>query len=136
MCSVVCGQACWNWSAKAGIQDPARSRWHAEGDAAALRRTVFLDLFAGLMNQMGNRLGALQQQRSGGAQAHAAAVPGKQRNAKLVLQLPDLAAQRGLRQSQFLGRAADAAGARDAHEASELFQFHWLCERPRYAKPA
>ena len=76
------------------------------------------------MHQMRDRLGALEQQRAGGGEPHAAAVPGEQRNAELVLQLLDLPAQRRLRQAQFLGRAADAAGARDLHEIAQLFEFH------------
>ena len=105
-------------------EDASGRRRHAECDAAALRRTVVLDLLAGLMHQMRDRLGALEQQRAGGGQTHAAAVPGKQRDAELVLQFLDLAAQRRLRQAQFLGRAADAAGARDLHEIAQLFELH------------
>ncbi len=76
------------------------------------------------MHELRDRLGALEQQRAGGGQAHAAAVAGKQRNAEFVFEFLDLAAQRGLRQAQFGGGAADAAGARDVHEVAQFFQFH------------
>jgi hypothetical protein len=70
------------------------------------------------MHELRDRLGAFQQQRAGGAQPHAAAVACEQRDAELVLQLLDLAAQGRLRQAQFSRRPADAAGAGDVHKVS------------------
>ena len=105
-------------------EQPPRRRRHAERDAAALGERSSPDLVAGLLHEMRDRLGALEQQRAGGGEPHAAAVPREQRHAEFVLELPDLAAQRRLRQPQFVGRAADAAGARDAHEVAQFLQFH------------
>jgi hypothetical protein len=76
------------------------------------------------VHKLGNRLGALEQHRAGGTQAHAAAMACEQRHAQLLLQFSDLPAQRGLGEAQLVGGAADTAGARNVHEIAKLFQFH------------
>ncbi len=69
----------------------------------------------------------LQEHESGGGQLDAADAAGHQRDADLVLQIADLAAQRRLRRVQnLLGRDRQAARLGDRDEIAEMPQLHIL----------
>jgi len=60
----------------------------------------------------------------GAGQHHAASIAVKQTLAEFDLQLPHLAAQRGLHHGEKCSGAGEAAELRDVAEVLELFQIH------------
>lgn len=67
-----------------------------------------------------------QEQLPGVGERDAAGSALEQRGPELGLQPPDLRRNRGLRDAQLLGRAAEAAVAHDRLEVGELPQLHQL----------
>ncbi len=88
--------------------------------------------YLGQLGQVGARLVELaehgadpgQEQLPGVGERDAAGGALEQRGSELGLQPPDLRRDRGLRDAQLLGRAAEAAAGRDRLEVGELPQLH------------
>ena len=67
-----------------------------------------------------------QEARAGFGQAYATCAPLEERDAELGLQVPDLAAQRRLRDVQALGGTADVSFLGHHHEIANLIEAHGL----------
>jgi hypothetical protein len=67
---------------------------------------------------------AFEQQLACGSELHPASMTQHQRHAQLLLEEPDLAAERRLRDIQVGCRAIEAAQPGDLYEVLDLFQVH------------
>ncbi len=86
---------------------------------------------ARLVSALENRMGGLQESRTGGGEFDAPAGPRQQRRAELVFQVCDLLAERRLRDVQSLGRAREAALLCERNEVAEVTQLHGSTDDPR-----
>src|SRR3569623_260151 len=108
------------------LQQTRRDRMKKTPNIAEIKRGILVRLHAlhrpaGLFQ---DRFGLGQKTLSFSSERHASAVSLQEGNAKLLFQLADLPAQRGLRHMQNLRRAGEIQLARHSGEVAELAQFH------------
>lgn len=103
---------------------PGQAGWQADDDLADRLVAPCADLLLGGECQLQDVASPRKQLPARLGQRDAAAVAQQQGLAQLHLQCAHLAAQRGLRHAQLVGRAAEAAQLGHLDEIFELFQIH------------
>ena len=99
---------------------------HAEHDAFALLPACGHDLALGFIDLPEDFAGPFVEDASGLGRRDAARMAAEQRHVQVLLELPDLQAQRRLRNEELLRGAGDVAGLYGTREIAELAQVDWI----------